>query len=126
MTASVAKELYNSPNGDRWTLSRDDSGRMVVIHQPNRASGGRASEVAVEMFLAENHQGPEHEALVRELKSLGVADADKSPLELSAEQTDRASRALGQAVARCWSRISQEISMICSRPPLCHRSILIW
>jgi hypothetical protein len=82
---------------------------MVVIHQPNKASGGRASEVAVEVFLAQDHQGPEHEALVRELTSLDVADADKSSLELSAEQTDKVSRALGQAVARCWSSLSQEI-----------------
>jgi|SRR4051794_37066304 len=63
MTTSVVKELYNSPNGDRWALCRDQSGKLVVSHQPNHASGGRASEIGVEAFLSQHRSGPEHQAL---------------------------------------------------------------
>src|SRR4051794_25006705 len=38
------KELYRSSNGDCWYLVREPgSERMLVRHQPNRASGGRPS-----------------------------------------------------------------------------------
>jgi hypothetical protein len=109
MTASMQKELYNSPNGDRWILSQDATGKLVVVHQPNKSSGGRPSEVAAEVFLAQAAQGPEHQALVRELASLGLANRDKPDRELSAEETDKLSRALGQAVARCWGSLPQHI-----------------
>jgi hypothetical protein len=36
---------------------------MVVSHQPNRASGGKSSEVDLSAFLAKSNQGPEHQAL---------------------------------------------------------------
>src|SRR5439155_18352010 len=30
------KEIYRSPNGDRWLLARDpDTGRPFVMHEPN-------------------------------------------------------------------------------------------
>jgi hypothetical protein len=106
MTDSPRKELYNSPNGDRWLLSKDDSGKLVVIHQPNKSSGGAQSEVGVDVFLAHGGKGPEHEALVQELASLGLPDAHQ---QLSAEETEKLSRALGQAVARCWSNLPQQI-----------------
>src|SRR4051794_10990018 len=38
------QELYRSSNGDCWYLVREPgSERMLVRHQPNRASGGRSS-----------------------------------------------------------------------------------
>ncbi len=46
MTAPALKELYNSPNGDRWILSKDSTGKLVVIHHPNKSSGGRPSETS--------------------------------------------------------------------------------
>ena len=61
MEAPILKELYNSPNGDRWALSKDGAGKLVVLHEPNKSSGGRPSEVAY-VFLSEGDQGPEHQA----------------------------------------------------------------
>jgi hypothetical protein len=59
------KEVYRSSNGDCWYLVRDPgSERMLVRHQPNRASGGSSSLICVEDFLAEGH-GPQQEALLR-------------------------------------------------------------
>ena len=59
------EEVYRSSNGDSWYLVRDPgSERLLVRHQPNRASGGNSSLVGVEDFLAEGH-GPQHEALLR-------------------------------------------------------------
>src|SRR3954463_16110285 len=52
MAASLIKDLYYSPNGDRWSLCRDVAGKLVVSHQPSDASGGHASETAVELFLS--------------------------------------------------------------------------
>ena len=64
--------IHASSNGDCWFLVRDaaDPKRLRVRHQPNRASGGLASLVDVEQFLAEGH-GPQHEALQRHLEQLG-------------------------------------------------------
>ena len=111
MTASLVKELYHSPNGDRWVLNRDVSGKLIVSHHPNITSGGQVSEIEVEAFLARGGHGPEHQALVEALArvdALNRAAGDQSQ-ELSGEATDQLSRALGQAVARCWSSLPQEI-----------------
>jgi hypothetical protein len=64
--------VYASSNGDRWYLVRDDADpeRLRVRHQPNRASGGRATTVEIDEFLAEGH-GPQHEALQHHLQRLG-------------------------------------------------------
>ncbi|HVT29843.1 MAG TPA: hypothetical protein VHE81_17630 [Lacipirellulaceae bacterium] len=64
--------IHASSNGDRWYLARDsaDPARWKVRHQPNRASGGRATIVDIREFLAEG-QGPQHEALQRHLQQLG-------------------------------------------------------
>ena len=65
--------IYASSNGDGWYLVRDDTdpGRLRVRHQPNLESGGRAATVGVDEFLAQGH-GPQHEALQRHLKQLGL------------------------------------------------------
>nr|UXE45980.1 hypothetical protein Hi04_10k_c5482_00026 [uncultured bacterium] len=56
--------FYRSSNGDQWYLIREpDGNRLMVRHQPNRASGGRSSIVEVSEFLSEGH-GPQHEALL--------------------------------------------------------------
>ena len=60
------RELYRSANGDRWSLVRDPgSGRVFVRHEPNAASGGRASDTEVGDFLARGGHGPEHRELLR-------------------------------------------------------------
>jgi hypothetical protein len=63
--------IYKSANGDRWYLLREaDSKRMLVRHQPNRASGGRSSVMELDAFLSEGH-GPQQEALLRLLNEIG-------------------------------------------------------
>ena len=52
-------DVYRSSNGDRWRLITDPvSGRRVVRHEPNTASGGQITETPVEDFLAVNGPGP--------------------------------------------------------------------
>ena len=107
MSSVAEKELYSSPNGDRWTLAQDGDGKLIVRHQPNRASGGIDSEIPVDIFLAHGGHGPEHQALSAVLAELSNndADSDKSDAEIS----ERVNRVLGQAVVRCWSELAPEI-----------------
>jgi hypothetical protein len=110
MAASLVKELYNAPNGDSWTLCMDLAGKLVVCHQPNVPSGGQAIEIGVDLFLSSGGHGPEYQALREALADLGHgAQAHERKGELSAEAADKLSQALGQAVARCWSILPQEI-----------------
>jgi hypothetical protein len=53
-----AIELYNSPNGDRWYLCRDTSGRIFVLHEANIPAGGQISQIELGDFIATGH-GPE-------------------------------------------------------------------
>ena len=40
------RELYSSPNGDRWYLARDvDLGQVFIHHEPNLPSGGKAADL---------------------------------------------------------------------------------
>jgi hypothetical protein len=56
--------IYASPNGDRWLMLRDDeTGRYVVRHEPNLASGGQATEVDGPAFLDRNGATPQGQAL---------------------------------------------------------------
>ena len=110
MPASVVKELYASPNGDRWILCRSLAGQLVVSHRPNLASGGRASEIDVDVFLSQGGQGPEHQALTAALARIAnAAHAAEGEDSFSPDAADELSRALGQAVARCWSNLPQQI-----------------
>ena len=69
--AFEAKELYSSANGDRWSLVRDPgSGRVSVRHEPNAASGGRASDIGIGEFLVRGGHGPEHQELLRLIGTL--------------------------------------------------------
>lgn len=69
------RELYLSPNGDRWLLVREvASGRVFIRHEPNKASGGRAAEIGIGEFLIEGRQNPEHVELLRLIGSLAAAD----------------------------------------------------
>ncbi len=65
-----SRELYRSPNGDRWLLIREAlSLRVLVRHEPNLPSAGKASVVEVGEFLSRGH-GPEQQALLRLIGSL--------------------------------------------------------
>ena len=63
------RELYSSPNGDRWQLCKDASGRVFVLHQANIPSGGQISQIELADFLARGY-GPEQKALLRMIGSL--------------------------------------------------------
>jgi hypothetical protein len=67
---SERRELYRSPNGDRWFLGREPAdGRVFVIHQPNAPSGGRLSHIEVADFLREGG-GPQQQALLQLIGTL--------------------------------------------------------
>lgn len=67
----LARDLYRSSNGDRWSLVRDlDSGRVFIRHEPNMPSGGQPSEVAVGDFLVGDANGPQHAELLRLIGTL--------------------------------------------------------
>jgi hypothetical protein len=79
--ARAERELYASPNGDRWLLVRDGQ-RVAIRHEPNPASGGAASERNVGEFLVQSGQGPEKQELLRLIGTLaddGPAPASESP-----------------------------------------------
>jgi hypothetical protein len=70
MTGNESRELYCSPNGDRWYLVREaHSGRPVVLHEPNAPSGGATSLISIGEFLAQGH-GPEQQELLRLIGTL--------------------------------------------------------
>jgi hypothetical protein len=75
------RELYLSPNGDRWFLARDVvDGRAYIVHQPNLPSGGKRSQIDIATFLRDGGHGPEHHAL---LKLIGSLAEEISPTEAS-------------------------------------------
>jgi hypothetical protein len=104
MAVSLIKELYHAPNGDRWILCRNSAGSLLVCHEPNEASGGKARETPVDLFLSFGGQGPEYQALREALADLGHREQGDE----SNGATDRLSQALGEAVARCWSTFSPD------------------
>ena len=72
--AVTTKDFYRSSNGDRWQLVHDDaSGRSLVRHEPNLASGGRTTDTEVEAFLNRTGSSPENLA-VRALLDKGGTD----------------------------------------------------
>jgi hypothetical protein len=68
------KELYSSPNGDRWHLCKDASGAVFVVHQANIPSGGRISRLELGDFLSRGFF-PEQQALVHMIGTLIDPDA---------------------------------------------------
>ena len=74
------RELYASPNGDRWFLARDPAtGRVLVRHVANAASGGQVSDIEIGDFLARGMHNPEHQALLRLIGALVESDgADRA------------------------------------------------
>jgi hypothetical protein len=78
----TVRELYRSGDGDRWSLIRDEqSGRVLVLHEPNVASGGRPSRIEIGNFLTQGAHGPQHAELLRLIGTLvGNFDAGGSPI----------------------------------------------
>jgi hypothetical protein len=69
-----SRELYSSPNGDRWHLCKDASGRLFVLHQANIPSGGRITRIELGDFLSRGY-GPEQQALLEMIGTLLDSDA---------------------------------------------------
>jgi hypothetical protein len=60
----LTNDFYRSSNGDRWQLLHDTAtGRRVVRHEPNLASGGQVTDVDVKLFLDRTGSSPENMAL---------------------------------------------------------------
>jgi len=76
MNATRMRELYISPNGDRWHLCKDASGRVFVLHQANIPSGGHISHIEVRDFLARGY-GPEQQALLQMIGTLVESAPDE-------------------------------------------------
>ena len=69
---TLTNDFYRSSNGDRWQLIRDtETGRRIVRHEPNLASGGRATETDLQEFLDRTGSSPENLALQELLEKLG-------------------------------------------------------
>jgi hypothetical protein len=109
MATTIVRDLYASPNGDRWDLGRNGDGELVVRHQPNRTSGGVVSEIAIDVFLSHGSRGPEYQALSVALTELDPASKISDDSTSDARTTEKIDRALGQAVARCWSKFVPKI-----------------
>jgi hypothetical protein len=73
----ATRDLYRSPNGDRWLLVRDDTGRVLVRHEANLASGGTVTDTEIANFLGQGGVGPEKQELIRLIGSL--ADYQVTP-----------------------------------------------
>src|SRR5207302_10793391 len=72
---AVMRELYNSPNGDRWYLAREvDLGQVFIRHEPNLPSGGKAANIEIGAFLSQSGQGPEYRELLRLIGTLVKRD----------------------------------------------------
>ena len=65
-----ARQLYSSPQGDRWYLIGEASGRVFVRHEGNLASGGHVTHIEIAEFLKDGPQGPEHQELIRLIATL--------------------------------------------------------
>jgi hypothetical protein len=65
------REIYSSPNGDRWLLAYDSaSGRVFIRHEANAPSGGQVTDSEIGAFLTRGPRNPEHQALLRLIATL--------------------------------------------------------
>lgn len=64
-----ARELYSSPNGDRWYLIREPTGDLFIRHEANAAAGGSVEHIDLGVFLSAG-RGPEQQELVRLIGTL--------------------------------------------------------
>ena len=65
------RELYSSPNGDKWFLSvTPDTGIVFIRHEANVPSGGHVTEMDIGSFLSGGPRNPEHQALLHLIGTL--------------------------------------------------------
>jgi hypothetical protein len=71
------KELYASPNGDRWYLAYSpERQRAFVRHIPNEASGGAPSNIELADFLSRDGNPPEKQALMHLIGAQAEEDSE--------------------------------------------------
>jgi hypothetical protein len=64
MAPDTSSLIYESSNGDSWSLTKHPAtGTVAVMHRPNPQSGGQISYIEIDKFLAESANRPEQEAL---------------------------------------------------------------
>jgi len=69
--STETRELYASPNGDRWYLARQAQSQQVYVrHVANGPSGGTVTHVEIGAFLAQAGNAPERQALLRLIGTL--------------------------------------------------------
>jgi hypothetical protein len=74
------REIYSSPNGDRWFLVRATASEPVSVrHEPNLPSGGRPESIDLGTFLRSGAAGPEHQALMHLIGSLLDEETSAEP-----------------------------------------------
>ena len=77
------RELYSSPNGDRWFLSWEPAtGKVFIRHEANIPSGGQVTDISIGAFLSGAGENPEHQALLHLIGTLveGVARDQRGAL----------------------------------------------
>jgi hypothetical protein len=71
LLSTETRELYASPNGDRWYLAREAASQQVYIqHFANAPSGGHMTRIEVGEFLNRGGNSPEQQALLRLIGTL--------------------------------------------------------
>ena len=69
--AILTNDFYRSSKGDRWQLLRDsETGRQVMRHEPNLASGDKVTEIDAQEFLERTGSSPGNLALRNLLEKL--------------------------------------------------------
>ncbi len=82
----MALLIYASSNGDQWLLTRDAEGRAVIRHEPNPRSGGEASHIELDAFLAKDRGSPQRETLLRLIGSLVSGEDDSEERQRTASR----------------------------------------
>ena len=100
------EQLYRSPNGDTWFLTRDPAtGLGTVRHQANASSGGQVTDLEIGAFL-NGSPHPEQEALLRVIGASivdpqGAAVEDEQPAaKAEREWSDAELAQLGNMLVR--------------------------
>jgi hypothetical protein len=71
------RELYASPDGERWYLARQaDSQQVYVLHVTQAPSGPRTTHIAIGEFLDGEGHPPEQQALLRLIGTLAEGRFD--------------------------------------------------
>ncbi|HEX2246614.1 MAG TPA: hypothetical protein VHH13_03575 [Arthrobacter sp.] len=76
------REMYASPNGDRWYLARQlDSQQVFIRHVANAPSGGHVDHIELGVFLTRRGNMPEQQALLRLIGTLTEGRSDADPAQ---------------------------------------------